>query len=359
MQSESTLTGQMLAAQGLEGIETEIAPEDDMYNWPIAHDLLRELGGVEYIRSGYEALCVVKNALRSVGRTLATEQRMLEFASGYGRLTRLLVREMDPARIDVADILAPAVAFSRERFGVNGFVSAADAAELELDQRYSVIFVGSLFSHLPRHRFAPMLKRLYDALLPNGLLMFSTHRPSLLKLDVDFVFQEESESDVLSKSEYGATYASPAAVADFAEAAGVAHLCSLERELWWCQDLYIASPEQHPGLSTWTHAPVARGKIAKIKVTAEHVWVGGFVRLPRTASGLARIELLLDGEVSFDAIVAPYETPMEDAVPGELFVQRDWYLEGSSAGLAGRSHSIAARAYFADGACTVFDLIVI
>ena len=49
----------------------------------------------------------------------------------------------------------------------------------------------------------------------------------------------------------------------------------------------------------------------------------------------------------------------EDAVPGELFVQRDWYLEGSSAGLAGRSHSIAARAYFADGACTVFDLIVI
>ena len=31
----------MLAAQGLEGIETEIAPEDDMYNWPIAHDLPR------------------------------------------------------------------------------------------------------------------------------------------------------------------------------------------------------------------------------------------------------------------------------------------------------------------------------
>lgn len=358
MTSTLDLAALLLRAQGLQGLDLAIAPADDMFRYSLDAGMTPDMAGLEYVRSGYEAFSVVENTLAAVGRSLASEERMLEFAAGYGRLTRFFARAIEPSRLDTSDILEPAVNFVRKRFGVGGFLSATDPAELAIEKRYSLIYVGSLFSHLPRERFVPMLRRLYQALTPDGLLLFSTHGTELIGSDAGFVFREESESHVLDKQEYGATFVAPEVVRELSAEAGVQHLWQLPRELWWCQDLNVAAPRDHPGLAELRHASVARGKIVQVDIDPEraHAWVGGFVRVPRRGPALERVELLLDGELCFDAVLAPYETDMGAGEPSAQFLQRDWYLEGSFAGLPPGAHGLLALAHFADGARTLFDV---
>lgn len=357
----NALADQLLAVQGFASIDRQIATGDDMHDWPVRKGTPLALAAAEYMRSGHEALVVVENALAALGRSLESEERVLEFAAGYGRLTRFLVQRMDPARLDVSDVLAPAVEFARRTFGVGGFVSRADPAELELDERYSLIYVGSLFSHLPRHRFVPMLRRLYEALTPDGVLLFSTHGTRFIGSDAGFVFRTESESEVLDLAEYGATFVAPEVVRELADEAGVRELVSLERELWWCQDLYAAAPKSHPGWADWRHADVARGKIAKVDVRPEeaHAWVGGYVRVPRAGAGVERVEVVLDGALRLDVLLATEETPMGPEEPREHFAQYDWYVEGSFAGLGPGEHGLLAVAHFTGGGHTVFDAVVL
>ena len=73
---------------------------------------------------------------------------MLEFACGYGRNVRHLVRRFPRATITVSDIDGGAVAFASGRFGVCGRLSASEPEALLWDDRYDLIVVPSLFSHL-------------------------------------------------------------------------------------------------------------------------------------------------------------------------------------------------------------------
>lgn len=355
----------LLGPLGFAGLDLKIAPADDMYRWAVEQGGSPELAPLEYLRAGQESLVVLEHLLHTVGRSLSTEERVLEFAAGYGRLTRWLAPRISPARLDVSDVLAPAVAFARSTFGVGGFVSETDPDALELPHRYSLIHVGSLFSHLPRHRFVALLRRLYGALLPDGLLVFSTHGTGLVDSDEAFVFRTESESDVLDKAEYGATFVHPDEVRRLAEEAGVAHVVGLERELWDGQDLYVASRGRVPGLDGWTHANVARGRVTKVEVDTRrgHAWVGGFVRLPRGAVKAHRVKLVVGSErlapVEIEAHLAPDETSLEGTPLAADFVQHDWYVEGPFAGLPPGAHALVATVELSSGVRQCFDAVLL
>ena len=114
-----------------------------------------------YLRSGQEAALVLEHALRSYGRGLGlgapgtpgTSQRVLELASGYGRVTRHLLQRIDAPRLTACEIVPEAVAHVARTFGVECLASRADPADIAWPRRFDVIFVASLFSHLPRPRF--------------------------------------------------------------------------------------------------------------------------------------------------------------------------------------------------------------
>ena len=83
-------------------------------------------------------------------------------------------------------------------------------------RRFDVIFVASLFSHLPERRFVPWLRWLYRRLAPGGVLVVSTHGPeSLLPGRAlpagGFHFETLSESRRLTGDEYGSTWVSASA----------------------------------------------------------------------------------------------------------------------------------------------------
>ena len=136
---------------------------------------------------------------------------MLDFASGFGRTSRFLVRAMRPEAISVAEIDPAAVRFQETYFGVSGTVSGHDPESFQQTDSFDVILACSFFSHLPAVRFEGWLRRLSGLLAPGGMLIFTVHGMDLLPpLEADpvagIVFRSTSETTRLHAAEYGTTY---------------------------------------------------------------------------------------------------------------------------------------------------------
>jgi SAM-dependent methyltransferase len=135
----------------------------------------------------------------------------LEFACGYGRLTRFWLEKLGKEKVSASDIYTNAVNFVSQELGVHGIYSVVDPSSYHCEEKFDCIVVYSLFSHLPADRFVQWLKRLYDLLLPGGLLLFSVHDqavkpPGYEMPESGILFVEQSESQSLNRAEYGSTW---------------------------------------------------------------------------------------------------------------------------------------------------------
>ena len=240
------------------GLDARIDPADDVYGFFTGHGTwsspLRD-----YLADGWRTLSELVLLLERSGRTLTACTQVLEFASGHGRFTRHLVKALGADHVTVSDVVPGAVAFSTERFGVRGFVSTSDPAALLLPQRYDLVFVLSLFSHLPRGTWAAWLDKLWDAVAPGGLLVFTTHgdfaaeRAGVKWGDRDFHFVPASESKAIAAEEYGTAFTAPAFVQARIEAlAPQPQSWQLAPAWFWAhQDAYVLQrlPEHPKGQS--------------------------------------------------------------------------------------------------------------
>jgi SAM-dependent methyltransferase len=174
--------------------------------------------------------------------------RLLDFASGYGRVTRHIVAELPQESVWVSDIYAEGVAFQERTFGVKGIVSTSDPEDLRLETSFDCILVSSLFTHLPAARFSGWLRRLGAALSPGGMLLFSVHDLSLWRDGPPpasgIAFVPVSESGSLSTQEYGTTWVSEEHVRSAVKTAlGDCAVHRIPRGLANVQDLYVVIAE--------------------------------------------------------------------------------------------------------------------
>ncbi len=204
----------------------------------------RDRALVSYFQNGLEQFQLVRHIAGWRGRP----RRMLDFASGYGRLTRFLVHEHLAEVLAVSDILEGGMEFQAEQFGVRTILSATDPDAFETSERFDVIVVASLFTHLPPATFSPWLRRLYGLLEPEGLLIFSVHDQSIAPGRVDGIaFATRSESRVLDAGDYGSTWVTEAYVREQLAGADPNVACArLPRALAGWQDVYVASPAPIP-----------------------------------------------------------------------------------------------------------------
>jgi len=228
------------------GVNCEISPRDDIYRFfdghPTSVNPLRD-----YFADGVRTLSELMLLLEEVDRPLLKMGSVLEFASGHGRFTRHLVKALERERVTVSDVVPDAVSFSRAAFGVNAFESTARPEDLRWPGRYELVFVLSLFSHLPLGTWGRWLERLLDAVAPGGLLVFSTHgeeaaRRQGVRLDErGFFFAAASESQAIDAQEYGTAFTAPAFVrAQMAEWAGQAQLLRFVPIWFWhYQDAWV------------------------------------------------------------------------------------------------------------------------
>lgn len=144
---------------------------------------------------------------------------VLDFASGYGRLTRVLIQKLRRDQIWVSDIYPEAMKWQASTFGVHVFDSTTDPRRLDHRGVHDIVFVGSMFSHLPAPLFHDWLARLYGFVGPRGVLAFSVHDETLLpegeSMDATGLrYFRTSESDTLSVDTYGMSYVTERFVAD-------------------------------------------------------------------------------------------------------------------------------------------------
>jgi SAM-dependent methyltransferase len=127
-----------------------------------------------YRRGAVEFVGILSRSLREADREWRDIESCLEIGCGYGRIVRELRREIAPSSISVCDVLDEGARFAAAEFGVRR-VSVVEAMGPEYDCSFDLIYLLSVYTHLPRHMIENNLARVSALLKPNGALVFSTH----------------------------------------------------------------------------------------------------------------------------------------------------------------------------------------
>jgi len=202
-------------------------------------------GGVqEYFESGKTDAMKIEALLKKLG--LSPKSNILEFAAGFGRVTRHLTH----CRLTASDIHGEAVHFLSEDIRVKAIPSATDPDAFAPDERFDFIFVLSLFSHLPATLFERWLARLALTLRPGGYLMFTTHGDfaarkvqafaDALDEEMGFGFLANTDQRDLAPEIYGASIATSKFVIENIYRCTDARIVSFSPGSWWAlQDEWI------------------------------------------------------------------------------------------------------------------------
>ncbi|MEO8101642.1 MAG: class I SAM-dependent methyltransferase [Betaproteobacteria bacterium] len=223
-----------------------IDPRDDIFRFFATHALAKNPVR-EYLSDGWRTMSELMQLLERLDRPLMKMQSVLEFAAGFGRFTRHLSRAL-PQRVTCTDIQPGSVEFLRDQFGVDAFYSASNPEEIVYPRQYELIFVLSLFTHLPVERWGTWLKNLHRGLAPGGLLVFSVHneiaaRQEGVRFDPRGVhFISSSESPQLGAEQYGTTFTTDDFLTSQVKLAlGCAPLLHERLAFWVGQDAVVIS----------------------------------------------------------------------------------------------------------------------
>lgn len=140
-----------------------IAAGDTMFAGDIAH----------YADVGRDALAWIRRALDAAGRP--TPRSILDLPCGHGRVLRHLREAYPAATLTACDLDQDGVAFCERTFGAHGVVSSADFDAVDLGRRHDLVWCGSLFTHLDRAQWLPLLRLFLRHVEVGGLLVLTTH----------------------------------------------------------------------------------------------------------------------------------------------------------------------------------------
>jgi hypothetical protein len=183
----------------------------------------------------------------NLGFQRTSNLKLLEFASGYGCVTRHLSNHLSSAQVTSCDIHNNAVNFIRSHLSTDAIISQSSPEELIFEETYDIIFALSFFSHMPRKTWGQWIKKLYSGLNEGGYLIFTTHgKKSAHFLNCHeipsdgFWFKLSSEQLDLDTEEYGLTLVTAEYVIEEVYHQIKAPIVMYREGFWWShQDLYI------------------------------------------------------------------------------------------------------------------------
>jgi SAM-dependent methyltransferase len=288
----------------LPDVNTAIHNDDEMFlNAEKLHET-RKTALWEYFAGGLQMLNLVRDVARKKCDSLMNIQSFLDFASGYGRFTRFLVKELPRERVWISDIYENAVKFQQQQFGVHGIVSVPDPDNYQCGRRFDFVFVASLFSHLPEAMFKKWLRKLYGLLAPEGVLVFSVHDQAVLPQGVampatGFFFLPLSESRSLDKNQYGSTWVTEDFVRNvIVESTGRAVYARGRRALWNFQDVYVVANGEQLSPSDYRMAWGSEGCIDQCAILpSSQLLLSGWAVDLSPGGAVAEVQLWIDGKM--------------------------------------------------------------
>ncbi len=173
---------------------------------------------------------------------------ILEFASGYGCVSRHFKNVMPASHITACDIHTEALTFVSEKLGVPSLPSSANPSNFNLGRRFDIVFALSFFSHMPDESWGRWLGALFSHVKPGGYLIFTTHgirssahfgNPTLD--EKGYWFRADSEQKDLPLTDYGSTMvASHYVLNQIFTLSSRPLLADFKFGYWWGhQDLYV------------------------------------------------------------------------------------------------------------------------
>ena len=255
-----------------EDVSRTIHPNDHIFRWLIEdcqHSFKTKEEAMEYyFTDGRDSAIKFASLLSEFMPEPARQVDVLEFASGYGRVSRHWKNVIPNVHVTCCDIHDKAVEFLGSEFGLSAVLSNHRPERLRLAGEYDVVFALSFFSHMPRATWSDWLEMLFGYVKNPGFLMLTTHGPASLDHglmqpgleipDDGFWFRPESEQKDLPVSEYGNTFVTPNFVFnEIGERLGIRNVLHRPAFWWNHQDLYVIKNEGERGICG-KHLPAAR-----------------------------------------------------------------------------------------------------
>lgn len=131
------------------------------------------MGGINYMHVGATAADIVRTSV--LASRLTKVKTVLDLPSGHGRVLRHLVKMFPQAEFDVCDLDIPGMDFCVKQFGARAIPSNPDLTKTVFDREYDLIWIGSLFTHLPELRTREWLAFLAKHLSPTGVIVATFH----------------------------------------------------------------------------------------------------------------------------------------------------------------------------------------
>jgi SAM-dependent methyltransferase len=238
---------------GVQRVKHEVHPQDFIFHFLIENKVFETLDHAVafYFDDGARSAGKLRSLLQEVCGWQGTSIKLLEFASGYGCVTRHMRNLLPEVSVTSCDIHREAVNFIAEQLGGHAVLSSAVPEQLDVPDEYDIVFALSFFSHMPKTTWTRWLNSLLSKVKNGGFLIFTTHgwlsRKYIGFQDLDedgFWFVSHSEQKDLDVAEYGVTATSPFFVINQIDKHSEGRLVCFREGYWWThQDLYVIRRE--------------------------------------------------------------------------------------------------------------------
>jgi hypothetical protein len=252
------LTNEMCRLNNAEGqahdVDPTIHPGDFMYWFCVNHPSLTLEQAIRYyFWDGGRSTGMLASLLEELGVTNSPPIKLLEFASGYGCVTRHLNKKPDYDVVS-CDIHPQAIEFLKSQIKVKAISSVDVPEQFAPVDNFDVVFALSFFSHMPKRSFGRWLKALYGSLAIPGHLIFTTHglksceHLGITHSDIPgggFWFSAHSEQRDLDTAVYGSALCTRDFVVNEIDQLPGASLALYKHAYWWGhQDLFVVKRGQ-------------------------------------------------------------------------------------------------------------------
>lgn len=151
-----------------------ISPND--YMWKTKHNK------ASYLEEGWSAARTIFSACMIEELSPRT---IVDFGCGHGRVLRWLNALFPNAHLIAVDRVADPVNFCAETFGATPFIANSSFDDLNICNENDLIWLGSVYTHLPMFLWIQLTESLLKVLTHRGLLSFSIAGPYVAKRFID------------------------------------------------------------------------------------------------------------------------------------------------------------------------------
>ncbi|MFC1850263.1 class I SAM-dependent methyltransferase [candidate division CSSED10-310 bacterium] len=233
------------------GVIADIHAEDFIFQFLIEHEVFNSKKDAikYYYFDGQNSARQIDDILYSKLYFERANSSVLEFAAGYGCITRHLLKIIPSQHLFCSDIHPEANQFLAETFDVKTIQSTTKPKDFQSNLKFDVVIAVSFFSHMPPTTWGEWLETLFSLVNPKGALVFTTQgmasrvhlgNPTIPESGIYFL--AESEQKDLDVNYYGQTLVTIAYVVNqvISRLAGAGEFKIIQPAFWWeHQDLFV------------------------------------------------------------------------------------------------------------------------